>query len=393
VDVTLMFFLFLGHYALLRWLLSSQSPQPWTIVAATLLGFASGIKYLGLVYMLGLIPIILAAAITTGKTLRQTLQSLATFGLVAAAAGTPWLVKNVVLLGAPLYPYFAEPNLEPWLAALHGTVDLPSGLAALSPLAEVREPFSLITWFMAPERLTPESEGPAYGANFAFVLLVFALPLLQNRAFSAFVVPGLIFVTVLLFRDPYLNLRYLMPALPTLTIGSAFVIATGVRAVKPLSRHSGLIVLMVVTCSVLPSLLVLGDRLSQLRPVAHAIGVVSRYHYRGENSAERYVNERLPLDARVLLLFDARGYRYSRTVLQDNLLTNWPLLISVLGPSHCLEASDITHVLVNNVGLRFFINRGLNTDHILWDRFDEFASRCLEEVQRQPEFWLFRVRR
>jgi hypothetical protein len=164
VDVTLIFYLFLGHYALLRWLLSSESQTPWAVVAATLLGFASGIKYLGFVYVLGLTPIILAAAITTGKAARQTLRSVAVFGLVAAAAGAPWLIKNILLLGAPLYPYFAERLLQPWLATLNGAVDLPSGLApaALRPLSEVREPFSLVTWFMAPERLTPENEGTAY---------------------------------------------------------------------------------------------------------------------------------------------------------------------------------------------------------------------------------------
>jgi hypothetical protein len=395
VDVTLVFYLFLGHYALLRWLLSSQSPTPWTIVAATLLGFASGIKYLGFPYVLALTPLILAAAISTGKAAGQTLRNVAIFGLVAVAAGAPWLIKNIVLLGAPLYPYFAERILQPWLATLNGTADLPSGLAsaALRPLSEVREPFSLVTWFTAPERLTPEIEGSAYGANLAFVLLVFALPLLRNRTFSAFVVPGLIFVAVILLRNPYLNLRYLMPALPALTIASAYVIATGIREVRLLRRYSGPFVLVAVTCSVLPSLIVLGSNFSYLRPIAHAIGAVSRYYYKGEINAERYVNDRLPRDARVLLLFDARGYRYSRTVIQDNNLTNWPLLISVLGPSKCLEGSGITHVLVNEFGLRLYVNRGLNSNHILWDRFDEFADRCLEEVHREPDFWLFAVRR
>ena len=323
------------------------------------------------------------------------LRSAAIFVLVAAAAGTPWLVKNVVLLGAPVYPYFAERILQPWIATLNGNVNPPPDLAAaaLRPLAEVREPFNLITWFTAPERLTPEVEGTAYGANVAFVVLVFALPLLRNRTFSAFVVPGLIFVALVLLRNPYLNLRYLMPALPALTIGSAYVIATGIREVKLLRRYSGLFVFTVVTCSILPSLLVLGSSLNQVRLVAHAIGAASRYHSKAEINAERYVNDRLPLDARVLLLFDARGYRYSRTVIQDNNLTNWPLLISVLGPSKCLEGSGITHVLVNTFGLRLYVNRGLNSNHILWDRFDEFANRCLEEVHREPDFSLFAVRR
>jgi hypothetical protein len=394
VDVTLMLYLFLGHYALLRWLLSSESQTAWTIVAATLLGFASGIKYSGFVYVLAVSPIILAAAIRSGKGARQTLRSVATFGLVAAAAGTPWLVKNILLLGAPLYPYFAERMVQPWLASLNGTVNLPPGLAAaaLRPLAEVREPFNLITWFMAPERLTPEIEGTAYGANIAFVMLVFALPLLRNRTFSAFVVPGLIFVALVLLRNPYLNLRYLMPALAVLTIGSAHVIATGIREVKLFSRYSGPFVFTVAICSVLPSLLVLGNSVGQLRLVAHAIGAVSRYNSKAEFNAERYVNHDLPVDARVLLLFDARGYRYSRTVIQDNNLTNWPLLISVLGPSHCLDGSGITHVLVNTYGLRLYMNRGLNSNHILWDRFDEFADRCLEEVRREPDFTLFGVR-
>jgi hypothetical protein len=184
-----------------------------------------------------------------------------------------------------------------------------------------------------------------------------------------------------------------MPALPVLTIGSAHVIAAGIREVTLLRRYSRPFILTVVTCSVLPSLLVLGNSVGQLRLVTHAIGAVSRHNSKSEFNAERYVNHDLPLDARVLLLFDARGYRYSRTVIQDNNLTNWPLLISVLGPSKCLEGSGITHVLVNEFGLRLYSNRGLNPNHILWDRFDEFAARCLEEVQRDSDFRLFAVRR
>jgi hypothetical protein len=147
--------------------------------------------------------------------------------------------------------------------------------------------------------------------------------------------------------------------------------------------------------------MVLGPTLQQSNAVAYAAGAMSREKYWRENTnpeivsyaqTTSYVNSRLPENARVLLLFDGRGYGYVPAVLQDNVLRNWPLLISGLAPSTCLESSNISHVLVKTDTLNYFLGRGLDPHQILWDQFGEFANRCLVPVERQPRFELYRVR-
>jgi hypothetical protein len=372
-------------------------------VAAILLGFAFGIKYLGLVYIFALAPLVIATAVVGAETKLQALRILTIFGFSVAIISAPWLLKNVALLGAPLYPFFADPVLPPWLSSLQTAYH--SGLnvepAALQALLSVREPFNVLTWFTAPEQLTPEGEGSAYGANLAFVFLPFAALVLRNRTFAAMFIPGLIYLGLVLFRDLHINLRYLIPALPAFTIGAAFVIASGISKIRWIARYSTVVILIMAISSLFSSVLALGLKIHQSNAVAYAIGAVSHQKYWRENpnpelasyaETTAYVNSRLPETARVLLLFDGRGYGYVPAVLQDNVLTNWPLLLAGLPPPMCLESSNISHVLVKTDILNYFLHRGLNSHQVLWDRFGEFADRCLVRVERQPGFELYLVR-
>jgi hypothetical protein len=215
------------------------------------------------------------------------------------------------------------------------------------------------------------------------------------------VIPGFLYVGLILIRDVHINLRYLIPALPAFTIGAAFVIATGIGKVRGLVRYSAVVIAIMAIISLFSSVFVLGLKLRQSNAVAYAIGAISHEKYWREHrnpelasyaQATAYVNSRLPEDARVLLLFDGRGYGYVPAVLQDNVIRNWPLLVAGLAPSTCLESSDISHVLVKTDILNYFLSRGLDPHQILWDQFDEFANRCLVPVERQSGFELYRVR-
>jgi hypothetical protein len=402
VDVTLTCYVFLGHYALLRAIHSGREPTPWFVLAAALLGFASGVKYLALAYVAALAPLVLACVFSWDRPNVKRLRLLARFGFVFAGAALPWLVKNVVLVGAPLYPFFSETVLPPWLEAFHVTARPPSTLdsGALKPLRAVREPFNLLTWFVAPEQLTPEGEGSLYGANPVFLVLPFALLLIRNRMFAALFLPGVLFVGIVLLRGLHINLRYLTPALPILTLATACIVAAAIGKAGRYIR-SGVVVGAVLAFSLLPTVFAVGQKLRDTRAPAHALGALSRARYWSDSPYAEiasyarmttFVNSRLSPDARILLLFEGRGYGYKPHVLQDNVLTNWPLLISGLGPSRCLDSSGITNVLVNTEVWRYFIDRGLNPRLILWDRFEDFAKRCLVLIERRPGFELYGVR-
>src|SRR5690606_3477454 len=124
------------------------------------------------------------------------------------------------------------------------------------------------------------------------------------------------------------NLRYVIPALPMLALGAAEI------ARRLSERYGGgrqwrtvLVVLSILVT--LPALRVGYQRLVSVERVRVATGSLPPEALLQQDVpyvVAEYFTDSTPPDAKVLMLWDARGYHFTRTVLQDNLLTNWLLL-------------------------------------------------------------------
>jgi len=114
VDTTLTLFLLVGHGAVAAALLEPGARRDHLYRAALVLGLAVGVKYHALAYAAALAPLALWALFRRGdpppRRGRIALLGILLFGVAAL----PWLVKNVILLGAPLYPFFAERSRRGW---------------------------------------------------------------------------------------------------------------------------------------------------------------------------------------------------------------------------------------------------------------------------------------
>lgn len=399
VDVTLALFLFLGHVALLR-AFERDERRGWLIAGGLALGFGVGIKLLALPWIAALTPLLIWM-VATRRPRSDGLRQLALFGVVTIAAALPWLLKNWILIGAPFYPEFAPELLPPWLDAIYQQQGIASGsIPHGAPLREVREPFSLYRWFVAPERLTPESDGRAFAANPAFVLVLLALPLIRDRAFVALAGPTILFGTIALVLGNRINLRYLIPAIPGLTL----IVAWGAgrlldRVQQTWVRNS---LLAVITIGgLIRTGQAIRRKLDDRPALALASGRISRGDYRltaRDVEIAPYaritsrVNALLGPEARVLLLFEPRGLGFEARVIQDHLMTNWLLLAPALSPPRCLESTGITHVFVGTGTLGYLVDRGLDPRSVAWDRFDDFAARCLDVVEQHDDFSLYRAR-
>jgi hypothetical protein len=106
-----------------------------------------------------------------------------------------------------------------------------------------------------------------------------------------------------------------------------------------------------------------------------------------------YVNRNLSKEARVLLIYEARGYYFKVPVIQDNVLTNWPLLARSAAATNCLRSTGISHLLVNVDALRYYLRRGVDPQFLQWDAFQEFSRRCLSPIHGAYGFTLFRVKK
>ncbi len=79
----------------------SRRQLGWVIVSGVLAGFAAGCKYTALPMVVA--PLITAAVVMSGRTKVRIIRGLA-LGAAALAALMPWLVKNQVMTGNPVFP-------------------------------------------------------------------------------------------------------------------------------------------------------------------------------------------------------------------------------------------------------------------------------------------------
>ena len=87
---------------------SSDWPLPgWVLLGAVLLGFAVGSKYTGLQALAAVAATVFVAGALSRRP-AGGLKTAATVALVAVAIGCPWYVKNAVVTGNPVFPFFYE---------------------------------------------------------------------------------------------------------------------------------------------------------------------------------------------------------------------------------------------------------------------------------------------
>lgn len=399
VDVTLIAAVFLAHAAVLSAL---RGNAPWAIpLTAVSAGVAIGMKYHALPYLAPLVPFTLWALWReeAGRALRvlrvggRALVALAVCLLLAS----PWLIKNQVLFGAPLYPFFAERVTPPFIAELQGgdRRDPPAAAPEIhTAMGRAREPISIGALLFRPTALTVEGEAAAYTRNPLLFLAPLALLWLRDARLLALLLPAAAYLGVALGYFSRTNLRYLMPVIPAMLLLSGEVIRrAGTRL--PSARVARRVLIIVAALVTLPALRIAGARtLTPLR-VEIALGLEppeALLNGEVQYVLAKWFAEQTPPDAKLLMLFDARGFYHERATIQDNLLTNWPLLLATGVTDRCLAGSGITHVYVNHAILAYYQARGLDPALLAWDKFPEFAARCLEPMVDVNGIALFRVR-
>lgn len=393
IDTILAFYLFLVHWAVIR-AMQSQDPR-FLYLGAALGGMAFGVKYNALIYLAALAP--LGAWVVMRQTRKRSVAVALIAGLAFGAA-FPWLLKNALLLGDPVYPFLSGRRLDPWLARLYGAATVPPQVdpAAFDLIWQAQSPFNLVDLFTAPNRITVEGEGAYYYPNFLLLLLPLWLLFLKNKVLGWLAGPALAYVVLVVLSQPTTSLRYLIPAVVPLTLVAIHTYALGwdrlasARWVRILLRATTLIVLTVTAG-------LMHRRLTRGRLLEHALGLTSRTAFLSTQTgaygdAVSFVNERLPKQSRVLMLFEARGYYFRVPVLQDNGIMNWALLSAKAASPDCLRSAGITHVLLNRGAHDYYARRGLDVAPLRLDSFERFAKQCLDQIYSNREFTILRVR-
>jgi hypothetical protein len=401
LDVTLAYYLFLAHFALLK----ASSNWKCFYLSAVLLGFAVGLKHTALAYALALSPLIVWVAVRKKQSLGASIHSLFTFSLLALFGSLPWFTKNWLLFDAPLYPFFAQRKVDSWLAFIYPEHTFPLSLdpKIWTLLGEVRAPFNLIDLFLNPHILTVEPEALFYNTSPLFLgLVLWVIYYRKDTNLNWLMIPALSYLAALILFSPKTNLRYLMPVIAPFTIVAAHVTVCRLVTLVGLKRAVVLFQILLLV-ALWPAAKAMAVWTTTSTTFGYLAGFASRNDYLLNGVLPRasypyanvvyYVNRHIPPGDKVLFLFEARGFYFDVPVIQDNLLTNWPLLASRASSLHCLESTGISHVLINRGALNYYLMRGLDPGTVQWDTFRQFEEECLVPVLEESNYVLYRVRK
>lgn len=376
---------------LLRW---AQERTDWLLwLSALMAGASAGTKMQGLA-LIGVMALAAAIALR-GRWLAGIGRAAAYVGIAMIVCG-PWYLKSYLWTGNPVYPFayevfggkfWSQDRADAYHISQRefGRGKLPPGdeLERMSPLqrafAGPRQPRNLL---LAPINLTFE---PA-----EFTVMLSPLGVWATDAIGPLWLAFL--PLLLLFRRPHsvrwmlwlllplwvwwlwsMQLtRYLLPTL-------ALVAPAAGWAVVEAERHSGLFATTVRAAAGVWAVLALGLMSIYVLPQAAPVfGRISAEDYLGSfalYSASRVINERAPLDAKVALYSEPRGYYLDRDYLWAERLHSALIDYERIESGEDLVAEwrrlDVTHVM---------INRAIFPD---LERSDDALARQIREARAQ----------
>ena len=384
VDVTLVWYLLLGHYLAIE-ALTDRSKIGFLWLSGLVLGIGIAVKLSAVLYVVAMSPLFLFAIWCGQEAARPIHRVLALLCVALAVPALPWFVRNLAWLGDPVYPFLAGEITPQWLKATYGG-RVPSVEVGTPAILQIRKPFNLPDFFFAPHRLTPEGEGILYFANPVLLLLPLTLFTRNWTSKLWLALPPVLYVFGLfIMHGSKTNLRYMIPAVVPLSILAVAALTTLLRRPARWVATSLLLLPMAISLTLWSASQLSWSYLSGELSEDEYLSVISNQEIR------TYVNNETAPDSKILLLFDGRVYGIERSRIPDPPgPSNW-LKMTTAASTTCLEESGVTHVVVNEHLLNYQMSRGLDPESIRWDEFSSFEERCLSLLKDGGWYRVYRL--
>lgn len=334
--------------AFFTWL--DEARPAWFLWACLFCGFALGTKWTE-----GLLPAgLFIAALLSGRHRRLPLKTWAAGALIILAAVLPWMVKNLLETGSPLYPY------------IFGTLWVDSARMASANL-----PPSAIDWWqhlLAPLATTwaGVDSAPGFATDLGPLLLLFAVPGLwvyrrSPQAKTCLILLGLgaFSLAVLSLRFEHLiQTRLYFALLPALALPAGWgwdwlqrQVWQGVR----MRRIFSAVILLVFGFIFWQDSYWMADT----TPLRYFMGAQTQQSYL-ENTVGYYIRamdalKALPTSARTLMLWEPRGLYAPLNAQADLWIDRWRTDRRALQTAQAVldhwKQQGFTHVLVYQQGV------------------------------------------
>lgn len=324
VDLGLTFFVTASILSFVRYRDGKFQEVKWLLLSSVAMGLALGTKYNALVVWFFLSLSIVFIYSRDTKKQWNAIGHGAFFFLVSLLIFSPWLIKNIILTGNPLYPLF-KGGISPMVSAgthmgffqmrevLHGeslweTLLIPVRIffqgqdnsiryfdGVLNPMLIILPPFALINKSFYRDKL--------FFFSFAifFILTVFFL---NQKAFAM-----------------EATVRYTLPVIPLLSIltvmGMVNIWNLAMSYSSSVRNILGAVLFAVCIFMMSKNIFYIKNYYQNINPMKYISGketrddFIQRHH--GSYAAMKYINEHTPENARVRLVFLAgRGYYLDR---------------------------------------------------------------------------------
>ncbi len=361
VDLGAVFYALMAVYAFIVWI--EKHDTIWVVLSGAMCGFGMSVKYFSVVTTLILGTYFVFMVLRGKGAVRITVfKSLVLFSVSAIAASCIWYVRQYVILGNPIFPFFYR---------IFGSGGLdPEVLKAISE-ESIRKALGLdinikgfltLPWrlTMFPKQFGGEQLGPIFLA--VIPAFVFIRGVDKNiKRISIFT-----FAYICIWFLQYQHLRFLLPVAPFLSIITAYILCklTDGRHIldKVVWGTVGLCLAFSVALSVYYN----------IDATKVVFGLVSRQNYLAKNersfAISEYINKNLPKDIKVMVVNEGHTFFIDKPHKRE--LYYW-----------IYSRYDKKHYSPRKV-LSFFKSEGFT--HILYAENDEIKDKR-EETLRLTE--------
>ncbi len=396
VEMALVLYTTLSFMALACFWEDGSQARGWLVLSGVCAGLALSTKYtaLALPPALGLALLVWRLAIGDW---RYAIRAWLIVCGVALAIWSPWLIKNWLLTGNPVYPFFFRgvywDDWRAWWYDRPGT-----GLITIAPWKLLAAPWDATIWGVEGAAGYSATIGPLFLALLPLLFLVWRrLALAQRRWLAA----ALAFCGVLyafwlwgIARTALLLQTRLLFSVFGLLALVAGVAVDGLRALPSRPLNVDWLVRAVIVTVL--TLTLAGTLLSfvQERPLGVLLGFESRQDFLSRRLgwyavAMDYVNRELPADAVVLFLWEPRSYDCRVECRPDALLDRWLHTTHIYGYdaaaiADAWRAQGVTHVLLYRTGYKAIVEAGF--DPVTEADIGAFDALCSDNLQEVKDF-------
>jgi hypothetical protein len=334
VDLGLTFFITTSILSFIRYRDSEFKEFKWLFFSSIAMGLALGTKYNAIIAWIFLSLAIVFVYSRDTKKQWKALGNGFIFFFISLLVFSPWLIKNIILTGNPLYPLFKGIFNIKHTSTQEGIYSIVSGDISGSIFHMRKMMFGESFWetMLIPIRFffQGQDDVPRYFDGVLNPILIIVSPFaLMNKSYHqdkfCFIYFSVFFILVAFFLDE-IRIRYSLPIVPVLSIltvmGLINIWNWAMNISIPFRKVLTVILFTIFILIMSKNIFYINNYYQKINPTNYVLGKESRDEFITRHfssyPAIKYINEHTPENAKIRLVFLAgRGYYLDRIYEDD----------------------------------------------------------------------------